>query len=65
MLRTTSIVGVLLVLVGLVFAGQGLGFLRGSSFMDGDVRWAVIGAVLAVVGAILIARDRMGRSPRP
>jgi hypothetical protein len=52
-----------LVLVGLVWIAQGLGFLRGSGFMDGDVRWAIIGAamvapVLAVAVWTLIRRRR-------
>ena len=53
---------ILLCLTGLVFIGQGLGYLRGSSFMDDDVRWAVIGAAMVVVGAArrLGARRRRG-----
>ena len=49
------IVGVLLVLVGLVFIGQGLGVIRGASAMVDDIRWAVIGTVLAVSGAAVLA----------
>jgi ABC-type nickel/cobalt efflux system permease component RcnA len=49
---------VVLVAVGLVWIGQGLGLLRGSSFMVDDVRWAVIGVVLVVVGAWLAWRRR-------
>jgi EamA domain-containing membrane protein RarD len=48
---------VVLVAVGLVWIGQGLGLLRGSSFMVDDVRWAVIGVVL-VVGGWLAWRRR-------
>ena len=47
--------------VGLVWIGQGLGLLRGSSFMVDDVRWAVAGAVLLFGAAIigwLALRDR-------
>ena len=58
-------VPVVLLLVGLVWIGQGLGLLRGSSFMVDDVRWAVIGAVL-VAGALALAWRRWARrSPRP
>ncbi len=52
--RTTLIalvVAVLMVLVGLVFIGQGLGIITGRSVMVGDRTWAVIGAVMVVAGA--------------
>jgi ABC-type nickel/cobalt efflux system permease component RcnA len=54
--RTTLaalVVAVLLVLVGLTFVGQGLGILTGRSIMVGDRTWAVIGAVVVVIGAWL------------
>lgn len=41
------------VAIGLVWVGQGLGILQGSSFMVGDPTWAVIGAVLLVAGTAL------------
>jgi hypothetical protein len=44
------VVAVLLVLLGAVWLGQGLGFIRGS-FMTGQAMWAWIGALLIVVGA--------------
>ena len=40
-MRGRLITGVLLALVGAVWIGQGLGLLRGSSFMVDDIRWAV------------------------
>jgi hypothetical protein len=47
--------------VGLVWIGQGLGLLRGSSFMVDDFRWAIAGFVL-LLGATVIGwlalRDR-------
>jgi len=52
---------VVLVLVGLVWVGQGLGLLRGSSFMVDDVRWALIGAVLVAAGFLLAWRRLMSR----
>jgi hypothetical protein len=45
-----------LVAVGLVWVGQGLGLLRGRSFMVDDPRWAVIGVLLAAAGAALAWR---------
>jgi hypothetical protein len=51
--RTRWIVAVGLAVVGFVWIGQGVGLLRGSSFMVGDPRWAVAGVVL-VAGAGLL-----------
>jgi hypothetical protein len=48
--RTRWIVAAVLVLVGAVWIGQGLGLLRGSSFMTGDPLWAVLGFGLVVAG---------------
>ena len=46
------IVGVLVLLVGAVFAGQGLGFIPGS-FMTGDMKWFWIGSAMVVIGLAL------------
>ena len=54
----SRIAPVVLVLVGLVWIGQGLGMLRGSSFMVDDVRWAVIGGLFAAAGLALAWRRR-------
>jgi len=43
------VVGVLVLLIGAVFAGQGLGFIPGS-FMTGDIKWFWIGGAMVVVG---------------
>ena len=40
-MRTRWIIAAVLVVIGAVWIGQGLGFFRGSGFMDGDPRWAV------------------------
>ena len=47
-----AVIGVLLVLIGLVWIGQGLGFVKGS-FMTGNMMWAWIGVGVAIVGAAL------------
>ena len=53
-MRTASVVlGVILVLVGLVWIGQGLNVIPGS-FMTGDRMWFYTGLVMAVVGGVLI-----------
>ena len=52
-MRTRWIVAVALAVTGLVWIGQGLGLLRGSSFMVGDARWAVAGFALVAGGVFL------------
>ena len=55
------VMGGLMSLVGGVWLLQGLGVLPGS-FMTGQVFWAVVGAVLLVVGGMLVfAALRLGR----
>lgn len=51
---------VVLVAVGLVWIGQGLGLLRGQSFMVDDAGWAVIGVTLVAIGGWLAWRRRGG-----
>ena len=60
-MRTRWIIALVIAAVGLVWMGQGLGIIRGSSFMVGDPRWAVIGAVLIVLGALLAWRANAQR----
>jgi hypothetical protein len=60
-MRGRVITATLLVAVGLVWIGQGLGLLRGSSFMVGDVRWAVAGVVAVVLGAVIAINARRSR----
>ncbi|WP_291037781.1 hypothetical protein [Herbiconiux sp.] len=52
--RTTLIiVGVVALLFGALFAGQGANLIPGSS-MTGDRTWLYIGLALAVVGIVLL-----------
>lgn len=44
-----TIVGALAVLLGGVWILQGINVLPGS-FMTGDIKWAIYGAILAVAG---------------
>ena len=65
-MRGRLITGTLLVLVGAVWIGQGLGLLRGSSFMVDDIRWAIAGLAAVLVGVVLAVsawRSSRGRMP--
>ena len=53
--------GVLLVLMGGVWILQGINVLPGS-FMTGQTRWAVYGALAVVVGIVLLVVARRGRA---
>jgi hypothetical protein len=48
-----NIVGVLLVLIGIVWVGQGVGIIQGS-FMTGEAQWALIGIVCLILGGLLL-----------
>ncbi len=60
-------VGVLLTLIGLLWIGQGLGYIHWpqSSFMLGDTNWADYGAALAVAGLLLVLLARRMPKYRP
>ena len=58
-----GVVGLLVFLAGAVFAGQGLGYIPGSS-MTGDIKWFWIGLVMVILGAALAAWSFL-RRPRP
>lgn len=45
--------GVLLVLVGLIWTLQGLGYVAGS-VMTGVTLWAIIGPIVVIVGVFLV-----------
>ena len=53
-----------MLLIGLVWVGQGLGYIKGS-FMTGDMKWFWIGVVMVVAGAGLgFGAWRSGRQSR-
>ena len=58
-----TVAGVLVVLAGAVFAGQGLGYIPGS-YMTGDIKWFWIGSAMVVVGLALGAAGFIGRPRR-
>jgi hypothetical protein len=58
--------GIVCLVVGAVWIGQGAGWIHGS-FMTGEALWLVIGVVVAVVGAWLVGgviASRRTRAPR-
>ncbi|QUQ62782.1 hypothetical protein [Kutzneria sp. CA-103260] len=56
------LLGVVLVLVGLLWTAQGLGYVTGS-FMTGSRLWATIGPIVAVLGLwSLVVGVRRGRT---
>jgi len=52
--RTRTVGGVIMIAKGLVWIGQGTGFLRGSSFMVGDPLWTAFGVIAVVVGGTFV-----------
>lgn len=62
-MRIRWIVAGVIFVLGLVWIGQGSGIIPGS-FMTGDPRWALIGAVLVAVG-IVVAWTALRRRPVP
>ena len=59
-----AVIGVLVLLAGAVFAGQGLGYVPGS-FMTGDIHWFWIGLAMVLAGLVLggAALFRPSRTP--
>ena len=60
MRRVVLIVGILAVIVGLVWIGQGTGYFPypKTSFMIDQMPWAYRGGVLAVIGAVAVLVSR-------
>ena len=55
-----TILGLVIVAMGLVWMGQGAGYIRwpAESFMISQTRWVYYGGVTALVGLILIVLSR-------
>lgn len=53
MTRSLNVVGFVLLLVGVLWAFQGLG-LVGGSFMTGERQWLIIGILTGAVGTVLL-----------
>jgi uncharacterized membrane protein YhhN len=50
---TRRLIGAVLFLTGIVWIGQGTTLIQGSS-MTGSTFWAVVGAICAVAGLVLL-----------
>jgi len=50
------LIGIVVLAAGLVFVGQGLGYIRwpANSFMISEIKWAYYGGGIALVGILLI-----------
>lgn len=53
-------VGALLIIAGVIWALQGIGFM-GGSFMSGNSIWAIIGPAVAVAGVALVVTGLLRR----
>jgi hypothetical protein len=58
------IVGLILLLTGIVFALQGANVVTGSSLMSGNSTYIYVGAVVAIIGLIILALASRSR-PNP
>jgi uncharacterized membrane protein HdeD (DUF308 family) len=57
----SNVAGVLLLLMGTIWILQGINVLPGS-FMTGQTKWAVYGAIAAVIGFVLLFSANRGRA---
>jgi hypothetical protein len=62
MRRSRIVLAALIALFGLVWLGQGLGYIPGS-FMTGSQFWATMGTLLLVVAAALLVLEWRNRTP--
>jgi len=58
--RALAILAFILIAAGVVWFGQGIGFIPGS-FMTGDPTWAWIGAACVIVGVAVAALEIRSR----
>jgi len=55
------LIGILVLAAGLLFAGQGFGYIQwpAESFMISQVKWVYYGAAIAAFGVLLIVLARL------
>jgi hypothetical protein len=54
---TRLVLATVLALVGIIWLGQGLGYI-GGSFMTGSPFWAVVGAILLAAAVVTVLAER-------
>ena len=54
------LIGIIILAAGLLFMGQGLGYIQWptSSFMIGQIKWVYYGGAIALIGILLIITAR-------
>ena len=52
-MRARWLIALALVLVGLVWIAQGMGFVGGTGFMNGSLFWAGVGVLLVICGGVV------------
>ncbi len=57
--------GLVLVILGTIFALQGANLFPGRSFMNGNTTWVYIGGALDVIGLVLVVVGTAGKSRAP
>jgi len=57
MRRSRLVIALILGLIGLVWLAQGLALIKGSA-MSGSSVWAIVGAILLVLAAAIVIRER-------
>jgi hypothetical protein len=58
-----NILGVLLILIGIVWILQGVNVLPGS-FMSGHVQYIFLGAIVDIIGLVMLIYANRGRGTR-
>jgi hypothetical protein len=48
------VVGVILLLMGIVFALQGANYIGGSALMSGNPTYIYVGGIIAIIGLVLL-----------
>ncbi|MGI8587304.1 MAG: hypothetical protein ACR2M0_06385 [Chloroflexia bacterium] len=64
MLGIVRVLSILLILVGVIWVGQGMGYIKGS-FMTNDPFWGWTGLVCLLVGGALAYWGFFHPQPRP
>lgn len=47
-----------MVIIGVVWVVQGLGLTSSGSFMEGNPLWAVFGALMILIGLMMVLRNK-------